>query len=171
MRGEPKSGVAEWRRCFRDHLAAYGHRNWIVVADAAYPAQSASGIETVVSGCGQIEVLRHVLEDIAAAGHVTPIVYTDRELAFVPEQDAPGVTAFRGQLSELLGKRTVRELPHDQIIARLDEAGRVFRVLIVKTGMRIPYTSVFLELGCAYWDPDAERRLRSALGAPNTAPG
>jgi hypothetical protein len=45
----------------------------------------------------------------------------------------------------------------------LDRAAGLFRVLIVKTNMTIPYTSVFLELDCAYWNADAEKRLRSAI--------
>lgn len=153
----------EWRRILRERLAAYGHRNWIVIADAAYPAQSAHGIETVVSGCGHVEALAGALEDIAAAPHVTPIVYTDRELEFVREELAAGVSEYRARASALLRDFEVKQLPHDQIIAKLDEAGHVFRVLIIKTAMAVPYTSVFLELDCAYWSADAERRLRSAM--------
>jgi len=33
-------------------LPLFGHRNWIVVADSAYPAHSMPGIETIVSGAG-----------------------------------------------------------------------------------------------------------------------
>jgi hypothetical protein len=39
----------------------------------------------------------------------------------------------------------------------------MFSILIVKSTMTIPYTSVFLELGCGYWDADAEARLRSRM--------
>jgi len=34
-------------------------------------------------------------------------------------------------------------MEHEQIISRLDEAGQTFRVLIIKTDMTLPYTSVF----------------------------
>ena len=54
-------------------------------------------------------------------------------------------------------------LPHEGIIAKLDRAGELFRVLIVKTKMRISYTSVFFELDCGYWNVQAEKRLRSAM--------
>ena len=54
-------------------------------------------------------------------------------------------------------------LPHDQIISRLDSVGQMFRVLLIKTNMCIPYTSVFFELECGYWNAEAEKRLRAAM--------
>jgi hypothetical protein len=54
---------------------------------------------------------------------------------------------------------------HEQIIAKLDSVSQVFRVLIVKTDLTIPYTTVFFELGCAYWPGDAEDRMRKAMAA------
>jgi hypothetical protein len=38
-------------------------------------------------------------------------------------------------------------------------------VLIIKTDLTIPYTTVFFELGCAYWPGDAEDRMRKAMAA------
>jgi hypothetical protein len=32
-----------------------------------------------------------------------------------------------------------------------------------QTNMRIPYTSVFLELECGFWNADAEKQLRIAM--------
>ncbi len=52
---------------------------------------------------------------------------------------------------------------HEQIIARLDQAAQVFRVLIIKTDLTIPYTTVFFELDCGYWSAEAEQRLRQAI--------
>ena len=54
-------------------------------------------------------------------------------------------------------------LPHEQIIHKLDQAAEMFRVLILKTDGTIPYTSVFFELDCGYWNADAEQRLRQAM--------
>ena len=154
---------ASWQQQLRDRIPLYGHRNWIVIADSAYPAQSRGGIETVVSTANQLEVLQEVMAALGASKHVRPIVYTDRELAFVPEKDAPGISAYRQQLAAMLKNQTPNQLPHEEIIAKLDQAGQTFRVLIVKSNMTIPYTSVFLQLDCAYWGADAERRLREAM--------
>jgi hypothetical protein len=158
-----RSAAADWEATLAARLPLYGHRNWIVIADSAYPAQSRDGIETVVSGADHFEVLQKVLAAIAASKHVTPIVYTDKELNFVREENAPGITAFRDHLTQLLAGRTVKSLPHEKIIASLDQAGQTFRVLIIKTNLTIPYTSVFLQLDCAYWSPESKQRLRTDM--------
>lgn len=137
-----------------------GHRNWIVVADAAYPAQSNPGIETLFTATGHLEVLGKVLAAIAASGHVRANVYLDAELQLLNEADAPGVTALRREMTRQLSGKTTHALQHEQIIARLDEAGKLFRILILKSTLAIPYTSVFLELDCGYWGDEAEKRLR-----------
>ena len=144
-------------------LHEYGHRNWIVIADSAYPAQTRAGIQTVVTNADQLKVLRTVLDDMKKMPHVTPIVYTDAELKYVPEKDAPGIDKYRKDLAKDLGNRPVQSLPHEQIIAKLDEAGKTFKILILKTNLTIPYTTVFLQLDCAYWGPDAEKRLRETM--------
>jgi len=144
-------------------LSEYGHRNWIVIADSAYPAQSRPGIETIVTGDDQLRVLQAVLNDVKKMPHVTPIVYTDAELKYVPEKDAPGIDKYRKDLAKVLGNRPVQSLPHEQIISKLDEAGKTFKILILKTNLTIPYTTVFLQLDCAYWGPDAEKRLRETM--------
>lgn len=155
--------TADWRSIVRQRLALYGHRNWIVVADAAYPAQCSPGIETVVAEAGLVKVLREVLLGLAGARHVRPVFYVDRELAFVAEDDAAGVTRVREELAEALEGRTPNAIPHEEILSKLDAAGRAYRVLIIKTKLTIPYTSVFIELDCGYWTTDAEQRLRANL--------
>lgn len=154
-----------WIAALHEIIPLYGHRNWIVIADSAYPAQSRDGVQTILSNADQLVVLHHVLAEINNSRHVRPIVYTDKELNYVPEADAPGVSQYRRNLSGMLGTQNVQSLPHEQIISRLDEAGKTFRVLIIKTNMTIPYTSVFLQLDCAYWAADAEKRLREAMNA------
>jgi|SRR5271157_533090 len=155
--------TAGWRQALQERVPLFGHRNWIVVADSAYPAQSRAGIETMVSSADHVEVLQEVLAAVFGSGHVRPVVYTDQELEFVKEDDAPGISAYRQHLAALLKDYTTDVRPHEQIISALDQAGRTFRVLIIKTKMTIPYTSVFLELDCGYWNADAERRLRREM--------
>lgn len=152
-----------WRARLDAELPRMGHRNWIVVADSAYPLQSAAGIETVVTGMGQTQVVDHVLKQIAKAPHVQAIVLLDAELDSVSEEDAPGVTAYRKELKELLRGKQVQVMPHEEIIAKLDEASKLFNVLLLKTDMVLPYTSVFLELDCGYWGAEKEGRLRDAI--------
>ncbi|MGO9861977.1 MAG: hypothetical protein ACLPLR_00075 [Terriglobales bacterium] len=153
--------LSDWKQILRDRLPLYGHRNWIVVADSAYPAQSRDGIETIVASADHRAVVETVLKMIRSSRHVKPVVYTDQELKFAEEQDAPGITSYRAWLNQLL--RNVSVLPHEEIISKLDRAGQTFRVLIVKSTMTMPYTSVFFELDCAYWNGDAEKRVRAAM--------
>lgn len=160
-----EAAISEWEHRLNELVPLYGHRNWIVVADAAYPAQANPGIETIVGGGDQIAAVRKVLDAIESASHIRAKVYVDRELTFVPGQDAPGVQQYRHELDAVLNGADVRRVPHEEIIHKLDEAARLVSVLIIKTEMTIPYTSVFFELDCGYWSAAAEERLRTAIAA------
>jgi L-fucose mutarotase/ribose pyranase (RbsD/FucU family) len=155
--------IAAWEEKLLHCLPAFGHRNWIVVADAAYPLQTAPGIEMVVAPGDPADILRRVLETIDGCAHVRPTILMDSELNFVSGQDAPGAAEFRMAAAHVLGNREVRQMPHEEIIAELDAAGRQFRVLVIKTALLVPYTSVFMRLECGYWTADSESRLRSNL--------
>ena len=160
MNTEPDREVELWKGRLNCLLPLYGHRNWIVVADAAYPAQSNRGIETLATGGEHLEVLRIVLDAVGASSHVRANVYVDAELKFVEEKDAPGVSTLRHEMRRMLANSHTQELAHERIISRLDQAGTLFRVLILKSTLAIPYSSVFLELDCEYWSERAEKRLR-----------
>jgi RbsD / FucU transport protein family len=160
-----KAVTSTWEQRLAELLPLYGHRNWIVVADSAYPAQSKPGIETIFAGGDQVDAVRKVFNAIAESTHVRANVYVDQELVAVAEHDAAGVLDYRGQLERLFGP-SLLQVPHEQIIARLDRAAQIFRVLIIKTSMSIPYTTVFFELDCGYWSAEAEQRLRKALKSP-----
>jgi len=154
---------ANWEEVLKDRLQLYGHRNWLVIADSAYPAQSRHAIETIVADEEQTAVLERTSAILSECRHIKPTIYTDEELAFVREEDAPGISSYREKLRSLLTGSEIRVLPHEQIIAKLDRAGALFRVLVVKTNMRIPYTSVFFELDCGYWNAQGEKRLRATM--------
>jgi D-ribose pyranose/furanose isomerase RbsD len=163
MAGTSTSTSPDWKSELSNLLPLFGHRNWIVVADSAYPAQSKPGIETVVSGADQLRVVQHVLDAITGSGHVRANVYADKELAFVREIDAPGIEDYRKDLEAVLHGARVEYIAHEQIISRLDQSAQIFRILLIKTNMTIPYTSVFFELDCGYWNAAAEQRLRQAM--------
>lgn len=159
--------TSDWKDILKDRLLRYGHRNWLVIADSAYPAQSKQAIETIVADEAQIEVLKQTFAILGGCKHIEPSIYTDKELNFIGDDDAPGINSYRQELGALLKRREVRTLPHEEIISTLDQVGEKFRVLLIKTNMRIPYTSVFLELKCGYWNADAEKRLRIAMRSKN----
>lgn len=159
--------TAEWEQILKQRLPLYGHRNWLVIADSAYPAQSRQGIETIIANDEQTAVLARMFEILRECKHIKPAIYTDKELSFVAESDAPGISSYRKELGLFFRDHQVRALPHEEIISKLDQIAELFRVLLVKTTMRIPYTSVFLELECGYWNAQAEDRLRAAMRAGN----
>ena len=156
-----------WEDVIKDRLQLFGHRNWLVIADSAYPAQSQQGLETIVADEEQITALVKTFALLHECKHIKPTIYVDTELTFVSEEDAPGISSYQKQLTELLHGYEVRALPHEEIISRLDRVGQLFRVLLVKTKMQIPYTSIFFELECGYWNAQAEDRLRTAMGSTN----
>jgi L-fucose mutarotase/ribose pyranase (RbsD/FucU family) len=160
----------EWQARLAHVLPLMGHRNWIMIVDSAYPLQSSSGVETLETNTDQMEVIRDVLRAIDSSIQVRPIVYMDAELPFVPEKDAPGVTAYRAAIKTALAGRTITSLPHEQIIGKVDEVGKTFHIVVLKTNMTVPYTSVFLQLNCKYWSDDAEAQLRKAMSAPVKTP-
>jgi len=138
--------TSNWKDILQDRLPLYGHRNWLVIADSAYPAQSKQAIETMVVDEEQVAVLEQTLAILGSCKHIQPIIYMDKELNFVSDDDAPGISSYRRELGALLKGHEVHTLPHEEIISTLDRVGDKFRVLLIKTNMRIPYTSVFLEL-------------------------
>lgn len=158
-----KKARPDWQRLLEQRLPVYGHRNWIVIADSAYPSQSRAGIETIATGGDQLEIVQAVLARIERAPHIRPTIYLDAELPYVDEKYAKGIATYRQGLKRLLGDRPAQSLPHDQIIAKLDQTGATFNVLILKTTLALPYTSVFLELDCGYWSSEAEAMLRAAM--------
>ena len=145
-----------------------GHRNWILIVDSAYPFQTSPGIETIETNASQEEVVESVLDEIHRSIHVRPDIFLDAELPFVPDEDAPGASAYRARMGDLLHSYKVESLPHEKIIASVDQAGKTFHVLVLKTNMTIPYTSVFIQLNCKYWTDDAEARLRAKMKAADS---
>jgi hypothetical protein len=155
----------DWHDRLLNAMPLLGHRNWILIVDSAYPLQVSPGVETIDTGSTQLEVVRAVLHAIDQSIQVRPVVFMDAELPFVSDDDAPGVSEYRAYVGQLLENYPVERLPHEKIISNIDEAGKTFRVLVLKTDMTIPYTSVFIRLDCKYWTADQEKHLRGRMAA------
>ena len=154
---------AGWKKDLSEQLPLLGHRNWVVVADSAYPLQTAPGIETIYVGGDHVDVVSDVLKLVAQQKHVRPVIFTDAELEHVAEAHAPGIEAVRDELQSLLKGSGAQTLGHEAIIEQLDEAGESFKVVIIKTDLVLPYTSVFIRLDCGYWSAEAEAALRESM--------
>ena len=158
-----------WKAKVNQAMPLMGHRNWILIVDSAYPLQSSPGVETIDTAAHLLEVVQYVLEAMNASIHVRPLIYMDSELPFVPDEDAPGASNYRRQVGDMLRNYPVASLPHDTIISNIDQAGKQFQVLVLKTRMTIPYSSVFIRLDCKYWSGEAEKRMRAKMAAAQGA--
>jgi hypothetical protein len=153
----------EVQQHLRDELRLLGHRNWIVIADMAYPKQVSPGIETVYVGGDHLSVIREVIDMVNDSPHVRPVIYLDKELSAVSDADAPGIGAFREGLAKVLDTKETTNLPHEAMLAKLDKAAKTYSVVILKTDCTLPYTTVFVRLECGYWSDAAEKRMRKSL--------
>ncbi|HEY2471943.1 MAG TPA: RbsD/FucU domain-containing protein [Terracidiphilus sp.] len=154
---------SDWQSRVARNIPLMGHRNWILIVDSAYPLQSSPGVETIETNTSHLDVLRYVLGAINNSIHVRPLIYMDAELPYVPDADSPGASAYREQIQHLLGDYKIESLPHERVINQIDETSKEFHVLVLKTTMTIPYSSVFIRLDCKYWSADAEKRLRARM--------
>lgn len=154
---------SDWRARFAHLLPLYGHRNWILIADSAYPAQVGS-IEVLATGEDHLSVVREVLEAVRTATHVRPLVRLDAELDAVTEDLAPGANVVKAGLQEVLADLAPEPVAHAELIERLGSVAQAFSVLVIKTTGTVPYSSVFVELDCGYWSAEAEAALRKRLG-------
>jgi hypothetical protein len=159
----PAAMPAAWKAKVAVEMPLLGHRNWILIVDSAYPLQSSPGVETVETNSSMIDVVRSVLGIVNSSIHVRPDISMDAELPFVPDADAPGASAYRAEIAKVLHDYKVAPVPHDKIIATIGETGSQFHVLVLKTNLAIPYSSVFIRLNCKYWGDDAEKRLREKM--------
>ena len=79
----------------------------------------------------------------------------------------PGISAYRQLLSGLFEKffpePPPKPIAHTNLIRYIDDAAKIYNVLIIKTKMALPYTAVFLELRAGYWSDESEQRLRESI--------
>lgn len=152
-----------WKQQFDETLPLLGHRNWILLVDSAYPLQGSATITTIDTGLPMAEAVAEVVAKIEKAPHVRPVYYQDAELDVLDDSLCAGTDALKAELKEVFGDLPVQSIMHDDVFSKLDKASQLFSVLVLKTDCTIPYTSLFIELDCGYWDVASEAELRSRL--------
>ena len=155
--------IPEWESQLQKSLPLFGHRNWILIVDMAYPLQSKPAIHTIYTGEDQLTVVKAVLNAVEKAPHVYPDVFLDKEADYITDAEAPGMDAYKRSLGKLLTGLHVEKKLHEDLIAGIDEAAKTFNVLVLKTNLTIPYTSVFLRLNCGYWNAAQEKMMRERM--------
>jgi hypothetical protein len=154
-----------WQSHLKDELSLMGHRNWILIVDSAYPEQVGPGLEIVETHADQLDVVRTVLITMKGSIHLRPVIFLDAELPFVPDQKAPGISAYRAQLASFLHHYEVQSRLHQSLIDEVAKDAAQYHVLVLKTQLAVPYTSVFIHLDCKYWSAENERDLRAAMSS------
>jgi len=152
-----------WKEQLAKQLPLLGHRNWILIVDKAYPMHSAPGMVTINTKEKPMDVLSYVLESIKQERHTTPIIYVDKELDRMNDTFSPGVEHFQEELHEMIHQYPVKHILHEEVFDRLNQASKLFDILVLKTDHLIPYTSIFMELDCGYWSQEKEELLREMV--------
>jgi hypothetical protein len=146
-----------WRDAVMSHTSQLGYRNWIVVAEASFPAHSRPGVRQITA------VVDQVLRSLERTEHVTPSIFVAREMGALENDYAPGIDEFRKQLKGALHARETTQLEQQSLMTLMEDANKSFEVLVIRTNTALPYTSVFMELQPGYWNGDSESRLREQL--------
>jgi D-ribose pyranose/furanose isomerase RbsD len=152
-----------WRDALMTHTSQLGYRNWIVVAEASFPAHSRSGVRQITANEEIPAVVDEVLKTLERTEHVSPSIYIAREMGAVENDYAPGIDEFRKRLRGSLHARETTELEQQSLMTLMEDANKSFEVLVIRTNTALPYTSVFMELQPGYWNSDSESRLREQL--------
>lgn len=151
-----------WEGQLEALMPLLGHRNWIVIADMAYPLQSGDGITTLFADEPYTKVVSKVKKMIEKYPHVFAHIYRDKELSFISEDIMPGIDSLRKEMNAICGDEAV-SIRHEELIAKLDQAGKLYSVVIIKTPLTMAYTTTFFELDCAYWSAEQQEKLNAAL--------
>jgi L-fucose mutarotase/ribose pyranase (RbsD/FucU family) len=153
----------KWRAAVDSQAAQLGYRNWIVIAEASFPAHSRTGVRQVAAPVDIPEALDYVLQALERTENVRPQVYVTRELRSVENDFAPGIDDMRENIRNSLHGHEPTELDQQSLLTLMEDANRSFDVLVIRTQTALPYSSVFLELRPGYWDADSEARLRERI--------
>jgi hypothetical protein len=153
----------DWKTEFDHLLPLLGHRNWILVVDKAFPMQNSPGITILNTGEKLLPALQFVISRLNESTHVKPVFYNDAELKFLVPDQVPGLAAFRESAGKTLGRVELQPILHDSVFVKIDAASKLFKVVVLKTEETIPYSSVFIELGCKYWNQENETELRKRM--------
>lgn len=152
-----------WKEALEVQTSQLGYRNWIVVAEASFPAHSRTGVRQVSAYQPVPVVLDEVLQTLERTEHVRPRIYLPREMRAVENDFAPGVDRFRNELETALHGHVVTELEQESLMTLIQDAQKSFDVLVIRTSTALPYSSVFLELEPGYWDGESEAWLRERI--------
>ncbi len=152
-----------WSGTIKRELGALGARNWVVIAESAFPIHSRRGLRVIQIDEEIPEIIEVVEQIIDQKQHVKPRVYVTSEVSNVSYGYAPGIENYRTKLKEALNGRKTVQLENAMLMNMMKNTEKTYRVLVIKTRTALPYSSVFMELGSGYWDSESESALRAKM--------
>jgi hypothetical protein len=152
-----------WHGAVDRQVGQLGYRNWIVIAEASFPAHRRPGVRQINAPVEVPEALDYVLQTLEQTENVRPQVYLTRELRSVENDFAPGIDALRERMKSALHGHESTELDQQSLLTLMEDASRSFDVLVIRTQTALPYSSVFMELRPGYWDSASEGQLRERI--------
>jgi D-ribose pyranose/furanose isomerase RbsD len=153
----------DWKASVNHQVGQLGYRNWIILAEASFPAHSRTGVNQVSADAEIPEILDYVLNALEKTQHVKPNIYLTREIRAVDNDVAPGIDTLKEQIKAALHGHEFTEIDQESLITLIDSAQNSFDVLVIRTTTALPYSSVFLELQPGYWDSESEKQLRQRI--------
>lgn len=153
----------DWQAAVANQAAQLGYRNWIVIAEASFPAYSRAGLRQVSANVEIPEALNYVLASLEQTQTVRPQIYLPREMRSLENDYAPGIEQHRKRMTAALHGHETTELDQQSLLTLMKDANQSFDVLVIRTTTALPYTSVFMELQPGYWDAESEIRLRERI--------
>lgn len=152
-----------WKATLQQELPLLGDRNWILVVDKAFPALNARGIRVIYANENLLEVLRYTFNKIDSSSHVRPIIYVDKEMQYITPQIEQGIIAYKDSIKAIVNNQFLHPELHDSVFRNIQKISSLFKVLVIKTNEMRAYSSVYLQLDCAYWNADKENQLRQTM--------
>lgn len=152
-----------WKATLQQELPLLGDRNWILVVDKAFPALNARGIRVIYANENLLEVLRYTFNKIDSSSHVRPIIYVDKEMQYITPQIEQGIIAYKDSIKAIVNNQFLHPELHDSVFRNIQKISSLFKVLVIKTNETRAYSSVYLQLDCAYWNADKENQLRQTM--------
>ena len=152
-----------WKLAVDRQTDQLGYRNWIVIAEASFPAHSRTGVRQIAAPVEIPEALDYVLHSLERTENLRPSIYLTRELQSVENDFAPGIDEVREHIENALHGHEPIILDQQSLLTLLEDANRSFDVLVIRTRSALPYASVFIELQPGYWDAGSESRLRERI--------
>lgn len=145
------------------NLLQLGAKNWVVIAEPAYPLPAGASVVCVNVPTSTIDTFREVLDLLERQGACVPRIWVSHELSAVPENRAPGISAHRNTLENLLLSRFHYAVNSRVIDMQLAQAAKDYRLLFIRTNTRLPYSSIAIELDTGYWNSDAEAEVQKRV--------